>query len=239
MRLFTGLAAGLVLVAWATAPGGAQGQGGAAEDGDRAVADGGIFASGWQGRVDAGAAKQGMTVKDARLEQKGDVLHVKTGPAITYWNPANTASGRYTVKATFHEPQFMNINDHPHPYGLFVGGNDLDSDNATFLYCAAYGDGRFIVRGFGPAPFQMNGRRGGEAPSVNRAAGRGSPVTQEIAITVDEGNVSCAINGAVVATYPKSEVVADGRLKSTDGIYGIRFAHNTEGTVSGLSVTTN
>ena len=76
-------------------------------------------------------------------------------------------------------------------------------------------------------------------PSVNRAAGPGSPVTQEIAVTVDANNVSCAINGEVVATYPKTEVVTAGKLKSTDGVYGIRFAHNTEATVTGLAVTKN
>jgi hypothetical protein len=41
----------------------------------------------------------------------------------------------------------------------------------------------------------------------------------------------------VVATYNKSDIVAPGKLKSTDGVYGIRFAHNTEGLVSGLTVT--
>jgi hypothetical protein len=49
--------------------------------------------------------------------------------------------------------------------------------------------------------------------------------------------ISCAINGTVVASYDKSEVVGDGKLASTDGVYGIRFAHNTEGTVSGLTMT--
>jgi hypothetical protein len=49
--------------------------------------------------------------------------------------------------------------------------------------------------------------------------------------------VECAINGTVVASYDKSAVVGPGKLKSTDGVYGIRFAHNTEGTVSGLTVT--
>ena len=44
-------------------------------------------------------------------------------------------------------------------------------------------------------------------------------------------------NGTEVASYPKSEVVGAGKLKSTDGVYGIRFAHNTEGTVSGLTMT--
>jgi hypothetical protein len=49
--------------------------------------------------------------------------------------------------------------------------------------------------------------------------------------------VECAINGTVVASYNKSDVVGPGKLKSTDGVYGIRFAHNTDGVVTGLSVT--
>jgi hypothetical protein len=74
---------------------------------------------------------------------------------------------------------------------------------------------------------------------VNKAAGPGSPVTQEIAVSVDADSVDCTINGTVVATYPKAEVVAAGKLKSTDGVYGIRFAHNTEATVTGLTMTKN
>ena len=72
---------------------------------------------------------------------------------------------------------------------------------------------------------------------VHKAAGQGQPVTQEIAISVTSDMVSCSINGSVVASYPKSEVVGAGKLTSTDGVYGIRFGHNTEGTVSGLTVT--
>jgi hypothetical protein len=60
------------------------------------------------------------------------------------------ASGNYTVKATFTEKEYMNLNDHAHPYGLVIGGNDLGTPNATLLYCSAYGNGTFIVRGFAP-----------------------------------------------------------------------------------------
>ena len=48
--------------------------------------------------------------------------------------------------------------------------------------------------------------------------------------------VSCIINGTEVASYSKAELVGAGKLKSTDGVYGIRFAHNTEGLVTGLSM---
>ena len=207
-----------------------QGQG----DASRAITDGGVFAEGWSGKIDANEEKSGLTLSNAKLTQEGGALKVTTGPAVTYWNPKNVATGSYTVKATFNEPKYMNLNSHPHPYGIVVAGNDMGTPQATYLYCAAYGSGTFIVRGFGPEPFQLNGRRGAPAPSVNKAAGPGSPVTQEVAVSVTPDAVNCSINGAVVATYPKAEVVGPGKLKSTDGVYGIRFAHNTEAVVTGL-----
>ena len=245
MRLVYGSALVAVAVGMLIAPVvGAQGQGraqGAQAQGEsaRVVADGGISVPGWTGKIDANEEKAGQVLNNAKLAQEGNVLHVTTGPAVTYWNPANTASGNYTVKATFHEPKFMNLNNHAHPYGIVVAGNDLGTAQQSYLYCAAYGDrNRFIVRGFGPDPFQMNGR-GGSNPAVKAAAGPGEPVTQEIAVSVDADSVDCSINGTVVASYPKSEVVAPGKLKSTDGVYGIRFAHNTEATVTGLTMTKN
>ena len=200
-------------------------------DSVRTVAGGGITVPGWMGKPDAGA------VSEAKLAKEGDALVVTTGPAITYWNPANRASGDYTVKATFSEPKYMNVNDHPHPYGIVIAGNGLGTDQQSYLYCAAYGSGTFIVRGFGPEPFQVGGRRPTAHDAVHKAAGPGQPVTQEIAVSVKGDQVSCAINGTVVASYPKSELVVAGKLKSTDGVYGIRFAHNTDGRVTGLTVT--
>jgi hypothetical protein len=203
----------------------------------RSVAGGGISVNGWTGQIDANEAKRGQALSNAKLTSEGSALHVTTGPAVAYWNPSNTASGDYTVKATFNEPKYMNVNDHPHPYGVFIGGNDMGTDKQTYLYCAAYGNGSFIVRGFGPEAFQLNGRRGESNAAVHKAAGVGSPVTQDIAVSVKGDNVTCSINGTVVGTYKKSDVVGPGKLKSTDGIYGVRFAHNTDGLVSGLTVT--
>jgi hypothetical protein len=40
-----------------------------------------------------------------------------------------------------------------------------------------------------------------------------------------------------VAGYDKASLVTAGKLKSTDGVYGIRFSHNTDATVAGLSMT--
>lgn len=205
----------------------------------RSVAGGGISVQGWTGKIDASEQKQGKTINDAKFGKEGSGFHVTTGPAVTYWNPANKATGDYTVKATFNEPKYMNLNTHPHPYGIVIAGEGLGTDKESYLYCAAYGSGTFIVRGFGPEPFQMNGRRGEANAAVHKAAAVGEPVTQEIAISVKGGRVECSINGAVVAGYDKAAVVTAGKLASTDGIYGMRFAHNTEVIVTGFGLTKN
>jgi len=236
MRLAHHFACGVAAVMLGYVVIGAQGQ-----DAAKAVAGGGISVPGWTGKIDPQEEKAGQVLNNAKLAQEGKALRVTTGPAVTYWNPANMASGNYTVKATFTESQYMGLNDHAHPYGIVIGGNDLGTPNASYLYCATYGDGRFIVRGYGPgpAPFRMNGGKGEVAGSVNKAAGKGQPVTQEIAMSVTADAVTCSVNGTVVGTYPKADVVAAGKLKSTDGVYGIRFAHNTDATVTGLTMTKN
>ena len=228
----------LVAAAITLLPALAAAQGGAAQAGDasRAVSGGGIMVPGWQGRIDANEAARGGTLQQSKLTKEGDALHITTGPAAAYWMPTNTATGNYTVKATFHEPEFMNVNTHAHPYGLFIGGNDMGTDNQTYLYCAAYGNGNFIVRGFGPAAFQMNGRAGETNAAVHKAEAKGKEVAQEVAINVLADKVECAINGTVVASYPKADIVGAGKLKSTDGVYGIRFAHNTDAHVVGLTM---
>jgi hypothetical protein len=236
MRFATALT--LALFALLSVPSVNFSQGGQMEA-SRGVAGGGISVPGWTGKIDVKEELAGMTLMSAKLAKDGDALHVTTGPAVTYWNPKNKATGDYTVKATFNEPKYMNLNNHPHPYGLMIAGNDLGTGQQSYLYCAAYGNGNFIVRGFGPDPFQMNGPRGTANPAVNKAAGVGQPVTQEIAISVKGNKVECAINNKVVASYDKSELVAPGKLKSTDGIYGVRFAHNTEALVTGLKMTKN
>ena len=203
----------------------------------RKAEGGGVHVAGWTGQADAGRGGATNSIDDAKFVAEGKGIHVTTGPAMTYWNPANKASGNYTVKATFTEPKYMDLNDHPHPYGIMIAGNDLGTDQQSYLYCAAYGNGNFIVRGFGPKSFQMNGGRGESNAAVHKAAGKNQPVTQEIAVSVKPDSVQCAINGTVVASYPKSALVTAGKLKSTDGVYGVRFAHNTDAIVTGLTVT--
>ena len=232
MRLVYGSALAVALVALVSPLSHAQGQG--MQETNRSVAGGGITAAGWQGMVDPTEKTSG--VKDAKLEMQGKDLHVVTGPAITYWNPANKASGDYTVKATFTEPKFMDLMSHPHSYGIVIAGNDMGTDQATYIYCVAYGDGRALVRGFSPtAPRGVFTPLAPTAnPAVHKAGAKGDPVTQDIMWTVKGDRAECSINGIVVAGYNKADLVAPGKLKSLDGVYGIRFTHNVEAVVAGF-----
>ena len=115
------------------------------QDADRKVAGGGVTVKGWQGKEDAGN-KQGLTVTDSKFAPEGSGFRLTTGPAALYWNPANTGKGDYSVKATFTEAK--QTYNHPHPFGVFIGGAGLDSATPQALYCAAYRNGNFIVRGF-------------------------------------------------------------------------------------------
>jgi hypothetical protein len=206
----------------------------AQQDADRSVAGGGITAAGWEGAVDAQAASQGKTIKDSKFEQKGGAFHLTVGPAAIYWNPKNTASGDYTVKATFTEPKM--ISGHPHPMGLFIGGSKLGTPEQSLMYCTAYRDGTYIVRRFNGTSVTNIARKAPNA-AIKKASSADDSVTQEVAWVVKGGKAECQINGTTVASFEKADIVGPGKLESTDGVYGIRVSHNMDLTVSGLTVT--
>jgi hypothetical protein len=205
-----------------------------AQDADRKVAGGGVTVKGWQGKEDAGN-KQGLTVNDSKFAPEGSGFRLTTGPAGLYWNPANTAKGDYSVKATFTEAK--QTYNHPHPFGVFIGGAGLGTDAQNALYCAAYRNGNYIVRMF------SGGKRvdvvGKPAPhdAVKKAATPETEVVQEVGWNVRGDKVECVINGATVWSGTKADVTGPGKLPSSDGIAGIRVSHNSDALVTNFAIT--
>ena len=228
MRIVKLLAAGAVAAVLAYYPVAAEQ---AQQDADKKVAGGGITVKGWMGKEDAGN-RQNLTINDAKLAPEGKGMRVQTGPAALYWNPANVGKGDFSVKATFTEPK--QSYDHPHPYGVFIGGANLDTAPSA-LYCVAYRNGTYIVRGFsGGKPFRVVAK-----PAPNDAvkkAAADAEVVQDVAINVRGDKVECTINGATVWSGTKADVVGEGKLASTDGITGIRVSHNSDAIVTGFAV---
>jgi hypothetical protein len=212
----TALAAGAVVVAQQS-------------DADRKVA-GGVTAKGWQGKADPNN-KQGLTVADSKFADEAGGYRLTTGPAAVYWNPTNAAKGDFTVKATFKEPK--QSYNHPHPFGVFIGGRGLDTDAPSMLYCVAYRDGTYTVRQFTDGkPSQVVRKTPHE--KVVKAAGPDAEVTQEVALAVKGSRVECLVNGASVWSAEKSEIPG---LTATDGLTGIRVSHNSDALVTNFTVT--
>jgi hypothetical protein len=203
-----------------------------AQDADRSVA-GGIRVEGWKGRVDRRAAGQGKTVNDSRFRMENGALRLSVGPAGNFWNPAHTARGNYEVSATFKEHKMAA--SHPHSYGVFIGGADLESDNETLMYCIAYGNGTYSVKTFHGANVQTL-VNAAPTDALRKADATSGESTNTIGWRVEGGRASCVINGTVVRTFERSEFVAADKLTSTDGVYGIRVSHNLERTGSGLAM---
>lgn len=202
------------------------------QDADRKVA-GGVTAKGWTGKEDAGN-KQGLTVKDSKFADEGKGFRLATGPAGLYWNPANVAKGDYSVSATFSEAE--QTYNHPHPFGVFIGGTGLESATPTALYCAAYRNGNYIIRMFsGGKRVDIVGRPVAHE-AVKKAETPKTPVVQEVGWTVKGDAVSCVINGAAVWTGTKADVTGAGKLASTDGVVGIRVSHNSDAVVTGFGI---
>jgi hypothetical protein len=202
------------------------------QDADRKVAGGGITVKGWQGKVDAGN-KQGLTINDSKFAPEGGGFRVTTGAAGIFWNPANTAKGDYTVKGTFKEAK--QTYNHPHPFGVFIAGKNLDTEAPSYLYCVAYRNGNFIVNQF------VDGKVTRIVPrtqhkAVDVATGPEDDVTQEVGWTVKGSKAECTINGQAVHSIDRADPAGTVKLDSFDGVYGIRISHNSDAVVSGLGM---
>ncbi len=206
-----------------------------AQDADRSVEDGGVKVDGWEARIDRRPIREGMSIADSRFSAEGDAFRLSIGPAGQFWNDANVASGDYEVKATFKEHAMAT--SHPHPYGIFIGGSDLDSDTEMLLYCIVYGNGDFVIKTFHGSNVTTLVARGPH-DAVNKADEAGE-VTNEVGWRVHDGTASCVVNGTEVSSLAQADVVGADKIESLDGVYGIRVSHNLELTVSGFGMTQN
>jgi len=68
----------------------------------------------------------------------GTGFHATNPQAAVYWNPANTATGAYTVKGTF---TLVKPSDHINYYGVVFGGSDLGGPKQSYLYFLVAQDG--------------------------------------------------------------------------------------------------
>jgi hypothetical protein len=165
-------------------------------------------------RVDESAdASDPDDTPNLKVVAAGKGFRVAGGPAGTFWNPTQTATGTFTLRATF---ILMKPSGHTNYYGLIFGGSGLDRPNQAYTYFVVAQDGTYQVRqrdGEG-----VNTIRGRTAHQAVRRPGANGQSTNTLEVRVTGDTVAYVVNGTVVHTTPK------GTLK-TDGVAGVRVNH--------------
>ena len=182
---------------------------------------------GWKVRIDhSQSAQDPDNTRDIKFATMGKGFRVIGGPAGVFWNPANTATGNYTARATFN---LMEPSNHTNYYGLVFGGGELEGARQSYTYFLVAQDGTYLVK-----------RRDGEDvrdvkpatphASVKRPDATGRS-TNAVELRVSGNTISYVVNGTVVHTTPKTGLTA-----KTDGIVGVRINHLLNVQVEGFEI---
>jgi hypothetical protein len=173
--------------------------------------------AGWKVHIDRSQNAQDPDDKSGvTFMAMGKGFHVSGGPAGTYWNAANTATGNYTLKGTF---TLVKPSNHTNYYGLVFGGNALDGPSQTYTYFLVAQNGRFLIK-------QRNGEQITDIQAATPNAAVKTPDSagksvNALEVRVGADSISYVVNGTVVHTTPKSAA-------KTDGIAGFRVNHVLE-----------
>ncbi len=185
-----------------------------------AIATAGVAAqstNGWKLRVDRSTSASDPDGAGAiKFTSEGGSFHAVNPQAAVFWNPANTATGNYSLKGTF---TLVEPSNHNNYYGIVFGGHDLDGAKQSYMYFTIAQDGSFLIK-----------RRDGDANTANIAAKTanaaikkpeaGGTSTNELEVRVSADKVDYLVNGTTVHSTPKSALPA-----TTDGVYGVRVNH--------------
>lgn len=181
--------------------------------------------AGWQVRADRStSATDPDGSGDIKFMAMGAGFHAVNPQAAVYWNPANTATGSFTLRGQF--TQLME-SDHTNYFGLVFGGSDLGGAQQAYVYFMVAQDGTWLIK-----------RRNGDtaedvaeraSPAVRRLGPNGqSTNTLDVRVTGD--TIVYSVNGTTVHTMPKAGL-------TTDGTYGFRVNHRLEVQVDDFGVS--
>ena len=180
---------------------------------------------GWMVRADRStSASDPDGAGTIKFVSMGAGLHATNPQAAVYWNPANTATGAYTVKGSF---ILQKPSGHTNYYGIVFGGSDLDGAKQAYTYFLVAQDGTWLVK-----------KRNGDAATDNvlpkaasdaiKKPGADGKSTNDLEVRVGADKIDYVVNGTVVGSSPKAGI-------KTDGTFGIRVNHLLEVHIDGFA----
>jgi hypothetical protein len=174
----------------------------------------------WKVRFD----RSGATESDLYFVAMPPGWHVTTGPAGILYNPSQMAEGEYRLSAEI----FLFPGERREGFGVFFGGRDLSGPDQAYTYFLLRKDGRFLVKTRSGAETAVVVPWTEHAAIVPHEGGEES-VKNVLAVEAGTEEVHFYVNGEMVTSVPRSELVCDG-------VVGLRVNHSLNVHVSSLTV---
>jgi hypothetical protein len=181
---------------------------------------------GWKMRVDKStSASDPDAPGEIKFVTEGSGFKATNPSAAVYWNPANTASGAYTLKGTF---TLLKPSGHTNYYGLIFGGSGLDGAQQSYQYFVVAQNGTWLIKKRdGEATSNVVARTPNDAVKKPDASGKS---VNALEVRVGADKIDYVVNGTVVHSEPKGSA-------KTDGIAGIRVNHQLDVQIDGFGVS--
>jgi hypothetical protein len=139
--------------------------------------------------------------------------HITTGPAAIFYDPARVAAGTYRVSSE----TYLFPGERREAFGVFIGGQDLETPNQRYVYFLIRKDGRFLIKQRrGSSASELQGWT--EHSAIVKHDGGEGTAKNVLGIDVTSDTVTFLVNGATVARLPREGL-------TTDGIVGLRVNH--------------
>lgn len=184
--------------------------------------------AGWKMRADHSSNASDPDASGSnKFLTSGSGFHAINPMAAVYWNPANTATGNYTLKGTF---KLIKSTGEDEYYGLIFGGSGLEGATQSYTYFMVTDDGTYLIkRRDGSSTQGISAKT--PSPAVKKPDAGGT-ATNALEVRVMADKIDFVINGTVVTSLPKT-----GPAAKTDGIYGMRINHQLDVQIDGFSLS--
>lgn len=186
-------------------------------------------AKGWMVRADRSAsASDPDGAGEIKFMAMGGGFHAINPTAAVYWNPANTASGNYTLNASF---KLLKPSGHTNYFGLVLGGSNLDNEKQAYLYFLVAQDGTWMISRRTPDAPRPVSIAPKTANAVVAKPGADGTSVNALEVRVAGDKVDFVVNGTVVHSAAKTDLGT-----TTDGIVGMRVNHLLEVMITGFGI---
>ncbi|MBO6622069.1 MAG: hypothetical protein JJ892_09610 [Balneola sp.] len=186
---------------------------------------------GWEWRFDKADAE----VSVGSDSESADVFfvnmtpgwHITTGPAGIYYHADNKAEGDFTLDSKIY--LFDTKGRNREAFGLFIGGQNLKSDDQSYVYFLLRNTGEFLIKKrTGSETSTINGWTKTDAMNMFTEETESS-AENDFQVKVVGDEIVFSLNGEVLSSLEKGDL-------NTDGHYGFRVNHSINLHISSLKL---